>query len=202
MNFDDMQKIWDTQSRSPLFTLRESDLIRIVERKISATDRSVRWFEQGLILINLLVAGFMIMKAVRLTDPVRIALTLLFAAVALGITAYVWWSRERRLQRLKQFDQSLLGSLEAAIEDRAYLIRRGKRFALWYLMPFAVSMTLSIWYTARADNIWKWVLIGLLFIVAGYLPAWETRKVHLPQQKALESLRDLLLQEPPHEGDE
>ncbi|MEO1450234.1 MAG: hypothetical protein AAFV07_11950 [Bacteroidota bacterium] len=195
-----MQKIWDTQTQSPLYTLREADLFTLVERKIASTDRAVRFFEQGLILINLLSSAFLGYQLLDAHD-FQIVILVSMIAVLLAITAYVWWGRSARMkrqaERARRSDYSVLQSLEAAIEDRAYLIRKTQTFIMWYLLPLGATLVLAMWYKFEPEDAWKWGMIGLGMLVSSYLPGWEARAIHKPKKKALENLRDLLMEEVP-----
>ena len=202
MKFEDMQKIWDTQTQAPLYTLRENDLVNIIERKINHTERSVRWFEQGLILINLMVSAFLGYKLIGAHD-FQIVILGSMIGVALSITAYLWWGRHHRLKRQARqahlSNYSLLGSLDAAIEDRDYLIKKARSFSRWYLLPFGATLLLAMWYKFTPEKAWIWILIGGAMLFASFLPGWEVRHIHAPQKKSLEDLRNLLIEEVPEQ---
>lgn len=193
MEFEDMKKIWDTQNQRPLYLIDEPTLHQHIDKKINATKRSAGYMEIGLILINLIVVAFMLIRSVGSDHAWMQYLT---AATAFGIGVYVWVGRRTRQRQGSRFDRSLLGELDQAIENRSYLIRRGTTFVWWYLTPFALTVTVSMYNRFDSKTIWLWLLIGVMFVVGGLLPSWEVRKVHVPKKRALETLRKTLMQDP------
>ena len=191
MEFEEMKKIWDSQNNQPMFVIDERTLHQQVERKVKTTKRSANMMETGLITINVFVIIYLIIDA--LIDNAGWYQYLTVGAVIL-VSIYVATGRIRRKKKEKRFDQTLLGSLESAISDIDYLIKRGKTFVWWYILPFAITTAISLYYNTRTA--WVWLGITVLFAFASWLPKWEIRKCHLPKKRALESLRKTLTQEP------
>lgn len=192
MEFEDMKKIWDTQNQRPLYLIDEPTLHQHIGKKINATRRSTDYMEIGLILINLIVVGVMLIRSIRSDHAWMQYFT---AATAFGVGVYVWIGRRARQRQANRFDRSLLGELDQAIENRSYLIRRGTTFVWWYLAPFVLTTAVSMYHRFDSKTIWAWLLIGAMFLVGGLLPTWEVRKVHVPKKRALETLRKTLMQD-------
>lgn len=192
MEFEDMKKIWDTQNQQPMYLIDEPTLHQHIGKKINATKRSADYMEIGLILINLIVVAVLLLRSVGSDHAWMQYLT---AATAFGVAVYVWIGRRIRQRQATRFDRSLLGELDQAIENRSYLIRRGTTFVWWYLTPFVLTTAVSMYNRFDSKTIWVWLLIGVMFVVGGLLPGREVRKIHVPQKRALETLRKTLTQD-------
>ena len=82
MLFEDMQKIWDTQKKQPMYTIDEKTLHNHIEKKAKRINRSAQALEWGLISINLFVILFLAIKMIK-------AGSVNFNAVILGVVTLV-----------------------------------------------------------------------------------------------------------------
>ena len=190
MEFEEMKKIWDSQNNKPMYIIDEKSLHNVIHRKINAMARKVNLFDYGMITITLFVGVFMIIDGIKSNYQWTDFLT---AVAAFGITIYILINRSRRRKLEIQFEYSLLDGLNNAILHIDYLIKQGKTFILWYVLPFA--LVTSIGMASKPTSLWNWILITAAFIFSSWLATWEVRKFHLPKKRSLEGLRKTLTQD-------
>lgn len=189
MEFEEMRKIWDTQNDEPIYMLNETAL----HNRIRSKRNRVNWLasinEIGLIIIAVITSTYLFFKTYG-TNNIYAYLP----AIALLLTGvYVTVLRLKRKNRISQYDQSLLGTIDHAISNANYLVNFAKTFVWWYILPIAVPSMINM---IMKDNIplWTWFLIPTSFIVSYLLVNWELNRCHLPRKKALEELKEKLIQ--------
>jgi hypothetical protein len=190
MEFEEMKKIWDSQNNKPMYVIDEKSLHDVVKRKINAMARKVNLFDYGMIAITMFVGVFMIIDGIKSNYQWTDFLT---AVAAFGITIYVVINRSRRRKLELKFGQSLVDGLDNAIVKIDYLIKQGKTFVFWYVIPFALVTVISM--ASKPNSIWSWLLIIAAFTFASWLGTWEVRKFHIPKKRSLEGLRKTLTQD-------
>ncbi len=106
------------------------------------------------------------------------------------VTIYIL--RKKRLSRNLDFDTSILGNLDQAINNTKSTILLA-RILLWGLViPLEVLHFIKYW---RADSFFlKEIIVLSMFIVSIVLISWELTCVHAPKKKELLDLRESILE--------
>ena len=189
MEFEEMRKIWDTQNNQPMFAIDEQTMHRSIRRKIKRSTHHVNFFENAMIAITLIVGIILAVDA--LFD--RVYVQLISAAAAILIAIFIYEGRQRRRRREDHFGQSLVDDLDRAIANTDYLIKRIRTMIWWYILPFAVTISISMFYNSK--SVLAWLGIIGTFVFAHFLSRWEVRKWHLPRKEALVAMKRVLLEE-------
>ena len=189
MQFDEMQKIWDAQNSETLYAINESALHRTITRKNKAASRRIDFVERSIVGINGLMSIVLFIEA--LNDAHN------WDFVAAGILAftviYILYFRYKRKKGEQQFDKSMLGELDHAIENTKAIIRFTYLMVMGYFMPIASFYILK--FLNRGASIEKWLFVLGMFALAIFLVRWERKVCHIPRKKELEALRSKLLDE-------
>ncbi|MEZ0542462.1 hypothetical protein [Fibrella arboris] len=188
MEFDELQKIWDSQTKQPLWAINENALRNHVQAKTRQAFHITRISEGLSIIVNASVGSFVL--AVNLAkSPANLAMYLL--AVWMFATAlYVLVSRIRRLNGEKTFDRTMLGELTHAISMATYQVRLS-RLLRWNMLPIVALTLLGVWEGGKSG----WLLLGLIafFAVAFVASGWE-HGIYAAKKRELEALRGKLEQ--------
>jgi len=187
MEFEEMQKIWDTQNDQPLYVINEASLHKRIMAKRNQARFKSNITDIGLIIIALGTATILV------TTGSGSVYSYLSAAVLALIAVYVFVERLRRQRRANQFDRSMLGDLDEAISNVSYEAFRAKNFVWWFLLPTVIPAFLNM---SQSDApLWKWFVVPIAFVLAFALTRWELNKVHQPKKRGLQALRKKLMEE-------
>lgn len=189
MEFEEMKKIWDTQSSAPVYAIDEQALHRRVMQKNIGIKRLANINEWGMLIISLMLALYMILEGIRDSEIYKFPQGVIFLIVA----GYIYWDRKKRLKNEGQSDRTLLGDLEQAIRTIDYQIRRHRNFLWWFLMPTAVTILINTAFTYKGKSWWVWPIVIISFALSYWLVKKELRCKILPKKESLESLRKLLV---------
>jgi hypothetical protein len=190
MEFEEMQKIWDTQRHRTLYAIDEEALYRRISAKAKRAALLLNMNEIGLTIIAVVTGGILLLDAIRDQEG--------FWDYAGGVTFFIiavllLIRRRNRLRATPAVDQSLLGELEAGLAVSEQLIRLSRGFQYWFLLPVSiVTLTGMVWRGIAWANV---ALIVGMFLLAWGLVRWELTAKHLPRKRELEGLRDMLTQE-------
>jgi hypothetical protein len=190
MEFEEMKRIWDEQGEG---TVPEVDVDAVKERVWRGArdaERGAIVFEVFMIALMGLVGLITGIDAIVDREPLY---SYVNSGIMFGIAGYVWLGRRRRLAQNTGFDQSLLGYLEKGISEVAYQVSRSRTFAWWFILPSAVAAALNMVHTFHGRPQWVWFAQPLAFLLAWAVVQHGLRKYQIPQRRALESLRDRLL---------
>lgn len=187
MDFDNIQKIWDSQNNVPMYTFSEEALQERIQLKSKGINRMVNVNEFGLLAISWLAATIL---GFRFDGTFFDALPIV-SLVCLGF--YILWMRRKRKQKLKDFDHSLLGELDLAIENMKLQTRKSQTFFLWFLAPVMIPTVVKRLNMETPISVW---LILLGSIVLSLVVVWlGLRFSLLPKKRELEKMRSLITQE-------
>ncbi len=187
MQFDELKKIWDTQTRQPMYVIEENTFNDLVMKKISRVKKEVDRFQKGIIIICLIVMSVLSLLA-WMNENWYQFITVVVAAM---IAIYIYNDRRHRKRSQDRFGKTLMEDLDLAIQDADYMVKRGKYFTLWYLAPLAISMVVSL--ILESKSIWSWIVVLLSFTLAYFVSRWDVYKCQIPRKKALENMREALL---------
>ena len=187
MEFEEMQKIWDTQNNQPLYTINEEALHnRIVTKKSQSIH--IAGFSEWLLMIVNMAAGAFIFG----TNWVQHnwVFMYLLAAWMFGSAIYVLVSRLRRLKDQQRFDRTMLGDLQHALAAASYQVRLAQ-IMRWNVVPVALLIVLGIWESGKP--VWLSVVICIFFILTFYASGCELN-IYKNKKKELEILQHKLQQ--------
>lgn len=187
MEFEEMKKIWDTQSQKTMYAIDEEALHkRVVKRKEKAervADRSEK------IMIGSLVFAFSILIGSSLYKGEYDIVPLLMAFFMLGAAIFIFIRRQKRLGMYASFDRSILGDINHAIANATYQVRLSQGAKSLYIVVgiltvLSVVDTLDEWY--------KGASVALLFILGYFGARWEHKTFYVSQKRSLEEMREQL----------
>lgn len=186
MEFDDMKKIWDTQTNEPLYVLNEAAL----HNRIRAKKRKARSIsnvsELMAIVVNTGAGVFLMIDNMYKTTP-NLYLYLL-AAWMLFTAAYCVILRARRMRSNLKFDRSVLGDLDVAIATAGYQVRLSDLLR-WNIIPTAMLIILALWSADKSIGLI--IAFVIFFAITWYASGWE-HNYYKRRKGELEQLRSLL----------
>ena len=124
MEFDEMKKIWDTQTNQPLYVIDEKALHNRIRSHMRGERRLAGRREWSTILFYLGAVGLML--GVDYFHPFQRGANMfvyLLAAWMFTTVVYMAVSRTRRIRAGRRFDRSIRGDLDYAISLAAYQMR-------------------------------------------------------------------------------
>jgi hypothetical protein len=186
MEFDELQKIWDTQNNQPLYVINEQALHNRIVAKKHQVIRIAVITEWILIIANTASGGFVLQQ--NYTGRRGLIFVYLTAAWMLGTALYVLVNRIRRMREQKQFNRSLSGDLQHALAAASYQVRIS-RIMRWNVVPIALLVLLSIWEGGKP--VWFSLVVALFFILVFYASGWE-QGIYKAKKRELEVLQKKL----------
>lgn len=187
MEFDEMKKIWDLQTKEPLYVINERALHnRIQTKKKQALH--ITNFSELLLLVANGAAGCFILGLSYFKQNDTIGMYLL--AAWMFITAlYCLVGRIKRKQKQDNFHQSMHGDLDHAIATATYQV--GLSYLMrWNIVPIGALVLLVVWEGGKSF----WIALGILlfFILTYYASGWE-HAFYGRRKRELEVLRSKLV---------
>jgi hypothetical protein len=186
MEFEELQKIWDTQNNKALYVIDEKALHnRILSRK-----------KQGLHITNIsellsiiVNAGavFFIFGSNFFKQSGNIFMYVL-SAWMFSTALYSLISRMRRIKANNRFDRSMSGDLDQAIWVATYQVRFSQ-IMRWNILPIGTLIILGVWDGGKS----VWLAAGMLvfFVLTFYASRWE-HNIYKRKKHELEILRTRL----------
>lgn len=188
MEFEEMKKVWDTQSNKNYYAIDEDVMHKRVMKKNFEIKRMSDVNEWALIVISLIVVGIMTYQGIVNGQSFKFASSAIFLFVA----GYLYWDRKKRIKNDGSTDNTVLGNLEQAIRTIDYYIRKQQNFIWWFVLPATISMMINLYFSSRGLT-WR-IPFAVIAIFLGLLVAHLSLKNSvLPKKRNLESLRKVLL---------
>ncbi|MEL6671876.1 MAG: hypothetical protein AAFR61_06775 [Bacteroidota bacterium] len=189
MEFEDLQKVWDSQQNKMMYAINEDALFaRILKHKRKAQNLA-GMAELIIIFANLITFG--LLASMEIMKGKGNVFGMVMAAVMLGTAVYMGWRRWKRIKEENRFDRSMLGELEHAIANADYTVRVARSMGL-YLVAIAVLSLLSL--VADGTN-WRMVIgMAVFFVITAFASKWEYRW-YVKRRDKLTRLRDKLEKE-------
>ena len=187
MDFDEMQKIWDTQTKEPLWVINEQALKKHILTKKNQVHHITNISELLLTYVYT-GAGCFVLGLNLVNHSANVSLYLM--AGWLLVTGL--YGLATRLQRLKSengfVDRSMLGELNHALSMATYQVRLS-RLMRWNMLPICLLSVLGVWEGGKS----VWQVLGLLFVfvIAYFASGWE-HKVYQVKKQELEKLQKKL----------
>ncbi len=189
MEFDELQKIWNSQTNEPLWVINENALQKRILAKKKQASHIANFSELLLIFVNA-GAGIFVLGLNLFKRPESLVMYTM-AAWMFSTALYIWASRIRRLKNETKFDRSMLGELKHAIEMATYQVRLSGLMR-WNIVPIGALSLLGIWEGEKSI----WIAVGILLFAAltYFAGGWEHR-IYLAKKREMESLQKKLLHE-------
>jgi Flp pilus assembly protein TadB len=186
MEFEELQKIWDTQNNEPLYAINEKALHnRILSKK-----------KQGLHITNISELLSIIVNAgagcfifgVNFFKHSGNMFMYILSAWMFICALYLLVSRLRRVKANQRFDRSISGDLNNAISVATYQVRLSQMMR-WNILPTGTLITLGVWNGGKS----VWLAAGMLlfFVLTYYASAWE-HNIYKRKKRELEMLKSKL----------
>jgi hypothetical protein len=189
MEFDELQKIWDSQTQEPLWVINENAMHKRILTKKAQASHIANFSELLLLAVYVGVSIFIV--ALNFSKPKPNLVMYLMAAWMLGTALYVVTSRVQRIKSGYTFDRSMLGELNQAISMATYQVRLS-RLMRWNIVPIAALSLLGVWEVGQ--SIWLILGIVVFFTLSYFAGGWEHR-IYVGKKRELEALRKKLEQE-------
>ncbi len=186
MEFEDMQKIWDSQNQQHLYTINETAMYNYIASKKKKTFHIANVSELSLITINLVTGS--VLLAMSASNWQMMFFPVLTAAWMYITAAYVLIHRIGRRKSDKQFDKSIFGNLTNAISTATYQLRLSM-IMRWNIVPIAILSCWGVWNKKHSIEITG--LILLVFVFAAFASKWEYG-IYKGRKRDLETLRNKL----------
>jgi hypothetical protein len=194
MEFEEMQRVWDSQTNQPLYAINETALHnRIISKKEKA--RHITNISELLVIIVNAGMGSFILALNFFKQSTNIFLYLM-AIWMFGSALYLLVSRIRRISGGKRFDRSMRGDLDHAVSVATYQVRLSLLMR-WNILPMGILVLLSVWEGNK--SVWIIVLILAFFAIVHFASAWE-HNIYRSRKRELEALRNKLESEKPGSG--
>lgn len=190
MEFEDIQKIWDTQNKEPMYVINETALHKGIRSKSSRANKTANINEIGLMSISTITGLLLLVDAIIDKQgffSYLVAITLFLTGV------YVLIGRKRRKKKELQFDRSMLGELDHAISNVDYMITVSKTFLWWYILPIGITSMINV-AQATPFMSWKWMLIPASFVLSFVVVRLGLVYTYLPKKRSLETLKAKLME--------
>ena len=186
MEFDEMKKIWDSQSNQTLYSIDENALHnRILSKKKSA--QHITNISELLGIITYLGAACLIGTINFSKQSGNIFMYLLAGWMfTSGLCLLV--SRFLRRKENSRFDRSMAGDLSHAISVATYQVSLS-RLMRWNVLPIGIFTLLGIWGNGK----FIWIAAGTLIVLvlANYAAGWE-HNIYKRRKRELEILQSKL----------
>jgi len=188
MEFDELQKIWDSQNQQPMYLINEDALHSRIQTKKAKANHITNVSEWLLIGVNV-GAGCLVLGLQSSTSGSNLFMYLLAGWMLITAVA-VLVSRIRRLQRENRFDRSLVGELDHAISMTTYQVRLSQLMR-WNSLPIALLIVAGI--VDGGKSLWIAVALVIFFVLVNWASGWEHR-FYLSRKLELETLQKKLQQ--------
>ena len=207
MNFDDLQKAWQSQDAGARVAINADVLLREVQRNQHQFRATIFWRDVREVGMAYLLAAFFSYQSLRQGD---------WTSILIGIACFgvgTFMLVDRLLQRRKQTTarDPLKRCIEGSLKEVNHQIWLLKNVFWWYLAPIAAALAIflghSVW---RAANIGfnilapsvvlgavvAVVVIGLLYWAIYWVNQFAVRKSLAPRRQELETLLASLNENP------
>lgn len=188
MEFEELQKVWDTQNNQPLYVINEKALHNRIVAKKHQVIHIAGFTEWLLIIVNIATGGFLVGSNF---NSHNYFFTYLLAAWMFGSAVYVLIHRISRLKEQHRFDRSLSGDLQHALAAASYQVRIA-HIMRWNVLPIVLLVLLNIWEGGK--SLWLSLAVSLFFILVFYASGWELG-IYKAKKRELEVLQKKLQEE-------
>lgn len=191
MQFNELQKIWDSQNNKPMYVIREEVLHQKILAKGRKAGKTANITEWILIFTGLLAAGILVFFDF-IKDEGN-AFSYISVVLFSLITVYAIINRYLRKKKTENFERTILGDLEHALSISEYQVNlsKGMLYGFWPAV-FLLSL-LSLIMSDKPT--WYSIVFGILFVGVSYISSWE-HKCYVRREDELKSLKQKLIEAP------
>jgi len=188
MNFEELQKIWDTQNKQTLYAINETAMYNHIMQK----QRQARHITHVSELLTMIVnAGVGIFIAITNATSNRTSIALyVLSAWLIACAVFILRGRIQRLHGNRQFDRSMNGELAHALAVATQQVKHSRLMRL-NILPIAILLLLGLWETDKP--IWIAGATAALFLLSYYASGWE-HNLYENRRRSLENLQSSLTQ--------
>jgi hypothetical protein len=186
MEFDELQKIWDSQNDMPLYAIDENALHNRISSKKNKGRHITNFSELLTIVVYFAGGGFIL--GINLINKNANGFLYLMSAWMFLVAIYTLISRIRRIKKDNLFDRSIRGDLFHAVSVASYQVRFSQLMR-WNMLPVSLLLVLSVLESGK--SIWLAVGTSVFLVIANYAAGWE-HNIYKRRKHELEILRDKL----------
>lgn len=183
MEFEELQKIWDSQNNKPLYAIDENALHNRILTKKRQTHHITNVSELLSIIVNLFSGSFVFIVNYSSNNPGIAMYTM--AVWMLIVSLYALVSRAQRIRGEQQFNRTMKDDLNHAVAMATYQVRLSQLMR-WNIVPIATLCLLGMWEAEK--NGWIFLLTLGFFALAYYASGWE-HNIYKGKKKELEILK-------------
>lgn len=183
MEFEEMQKVWHSQSNQMLYAFDERALANRISTKKNEARRITNLSE--LVVIFTYLVGSIFILITSIVNALENVFMYLLSAW-MGITAvYAIYVRFKRLHSKIRFHLSMSGELDHALSLAAHQVRFSE-ILLWNSLPIAVLTLLAVLNSNKS----MWIAAGVfVFFAATYVMARLEVRYYKRRRTELEQLK-------------
>ena len=193
MNFDELQKKWQSQQGGFKLRIDADVLLKEVRHNKESFESSIFWRDVREVGVFFALVPFFLYFALKFN------LWSLYLPVLSCIFTGVFMILDRMIQKKKllKSGDSLINCIETSLAQVEHQIWLLKNVLWWYLLPFIIGVSIfwvHVWWLARTAS-WTGLFIGgcfvwLFAISVGvyYLNRYCVRKKLIPRKQELEQL--------------
>jgi hypothetical protein len=200
MNYDDLQKAWQSQGNPPKLNIDPAMLLKEVQRNKSNFKSMVFWRDVREVGVAAVIAVFFLCCVIA--DPNLWPLALI-AAGCLWIAGFMLVDRWRQRRHKPQSADPLRSCAQASVLEVDHQIWLLRNVLWWYLLPPGIGGTVFIGYLAgqvrSAEILWPKPFVaefalfsGLLSLGVYHLNQWAVNRHLRPRRQELQDLLDSL----------
>ena len=192
MNFDELQKQWQSQSGGFKLRINADILLKEVQRNKENFESSIFWRDVREAGGSIVMAPVISYLALRYNLPM-----LHFLALAcIFVAAFIIIDRIIQKKKFPRPNESLAGCVAISLAQMQHQIWLIKNVFWWYLLPFVIGISLFWGDVAWQMHNWAGLtfiggcFVGLFILYTGvyYLNQYAVRKVLIPRKQELEEL--------------
>ena len=171
-----------------MYAINEAALHQVIKKNLKSVTNTMKFFETVVTGVNLLVGIWLLIESL---DNIFPSPQHFLAVFYLGFGVYALVRVFKRKEAEKPFEKTVVGEVDRAIWRIDYLMAEARRMIIWYLVPLILIFGVMAFFDPRL-----WMAFGLMLLttVATYFGyRWEFNKIHLPQKRNLNALREKLV---------
>lgn len=193
MNFEELQKTWQSQSVPPQITIGTNLLLKEIRRNQQHFATTIFWRDVREVGVAFLLFLYFFHRGWRAGDWTDC----LVGVACLGIAAFMVVDRAVQHRKRPVINDSLRECVESSLHQTCHQIWLLKNIFWWYLLPIVatlgISVCVSLWHTRHSGPaVIGWVLYaifgGLVYWGVYRLNQWAVRKQLEPRRQELEAL--------------
>ncbi|GAB3950515.1 hypothetical protein GCM10028805_28710 [Spirosoma harenae] len=191
MEFDELQKIWNSQTEEPLWVINEQALKKHILAKKNQAHHVTNITE--LLLTYVYIGGGFILLGLNFVNHSSNVFMYLMAGWMFVTGLYSLASRTQRLKRENDefVGRSMLDELNHALSIATYQVRLS-RLMRWNVLPIGAFSVLGVW--ASGKSVWQALGLLLFFVVCYFASGWE-HNIYEVKKRELEKLQQKLQEE-------